>query len=130
MMSTKTLIEDGCNGKVFLMTPDVVERFIRKQGQQPQHGSGKVTDKTEFMEYSANQQKYKEEDKYPRIEDAPLLAKLKTWEGLGVDNIISEYYRYKQYERLIKDYIKDGIPLPPETTIETTKLLPNWDLVT
>ena len=120
-MNAKNLIDDGYYEEVLLLTPDQVNDFVRNKEKLTttnQVGLGKGEGDAQFMQYEEQQEEYKEQNNYPSVEETPLLHKLKQFEGLGSDHVISQYYRYKQYERLLKDYFEKQIPLPDGFTVE------------
>ena len=113
-----TLIDDGYFEEVFLLTPSQAEQMLRKN-QTHQQGMGLNTEKSRFIKYGEKQQEYEGQDDNPVEESNPLLTRLKTWEGIGADDVISRYHRYNQLGRLTKDYFKKGILLPKDYTIES-----------
>ena len=120
-MNAKNLIDDGYYEEVLLLTPDQVNDFVRNKEKLTttnQVGLGKGEGDAQFMQYEEQQGEYKGQNNYPSVEETPLLHKLKQFEGLGSDHVISQYYRYKQYERLLKDYFEKQIPLPDGFTVE------------
>ena len=121
-MNAKNLIDDGYYEEVLLLTPDQVNDFVRNKEKltttTKQVGLGKGEGDAQFMQYEEQQGEYKGQNNYPSVEETPLLHKLKQFEGLGSDHVISRYYRYKQYERLLKDYFEKQIPLPDGFTVE------------
>ena len=112
-----TLIDDGYFEEVFLLTPSQAEQLMRKN--QLQQGSGKNQQSARFIKYGENQREINGQDDFPTVENDPLLTKLKTWEGLGADDVISQYHRYKQLDRLNKDYLQNNIPLPAGYTLDS-----------
>ena len=112
-----TLIDDGYFEEVFLLTPSQAEQLMRKN--QLQQGSGKNQQSARFIKYGENQREINGQDGFPTVENDPLLTKLKTWEGLGADDVISQYHRYKQLDRLNKDYLQNNIPLPAGYTLDS-----------
>ena len=112
-----TLIDDGYFEEVFLLTPSQAEQLMRKN--QLQQGSGKNRQADQFIKYGENQREINGQDDFPQVENDPLLTKLKTWEGLGADDVISQYHRYKQLDRLNKDYLQKNIPLPAGYTLDS-----------
>ena len=112
-----TLIDDGYFEEVFLLTPSQAERIIRKN--QLQQGGGKNQQPTQFIKYGDNQRELRGQDDFPTVENDPLLTKLKNWEGLGADDVISQYHRYKQLDKLSKDYLQNNIPLPTGYTMDS-----------
>ena len=118
-MNAKNLIDDGYYEEVLLLTPDQVNDFVRNKEKLTttnQVGLGKGD--AQFMQYEEQQGEYKGQNNYSSVEETPLLHKLKQFEGLGSDHVISQYYRHKQYERLLKDYFEKQIPLPDGFTVE------------
>ena len=59
------------------------------------------------------------QDDYPIEENNALLTKLKNGEGLEADDVISRFHRYKQLDRLSKDYLHNRTPLPPGYTLDS-----------
>ena len=97
----------------------MIRKNHQQEQQQQQYGSGKNTQQTLFIKYGENQQELTGQDDYPLVENDALLAKLKNWGGLGADDVISRYHRYKQLDRLSKDYLHNRTPLPPGYTLDS-----------
>ena len=113
-----TLIDDGYFEEVFLLTPSQAEQLMRKN--QLQQGSGKNQQSARFIKYGENQQEINGQGDFLTVENDPLLTELKTWEGLGADDVISQYHRYKQLDRLNKDYYR---------TIYLYQLVTRWTVL-
>ena len=109
-------IDDGYYEEVFLLTPSQAEQMIRKN--QLQQGAGK-NQSTQFIKYGDNQREITGQDDFPKVKNDPLLAKLKVWEGLGANDVISQYHRYKQLDKLNKDYLLNKVALPVGYTLDS-----------
>ena len=116
-MDRKTLIDDGYYEEVLLLSPQKTAEILRNMEKPQQRGMGKSAEKS-YVEFDKEQAKYNGFSNLPKVEDNPLLTQLKRFEGLGSDHIISRFYKYKQYEKLLKDYFEKNIPLPNGFSVE------------